>query len=144
MRVITGAALAALLFAAPASADMTTYTYTTIDPPGSIYTIAESINDSGQIAGFYQDSNRVEHGFLDSGGSYTTIDPPGSIETIAESINDSGQIVGVYYDTTYVTGAQGFRYSGGIYTTIDPPGSHRIDHISINASGQIVRGLRRQ
>jgi hypothetical protein len=29
-----------------------TYTYQTIDPPGSTYTIAQSINSNGQIVGF--------------------------------------------------------------------------------------------
>ena len=42
---------------------MTTYTYTTIDPPGSTYTIANSINDEGQIVGFYQDSNASNTAF---------------------------------------------------------------------------------
>ena len=35
---------------------MTTYTYQTIDPPGSTYTIAQSINSDGQIVGFYYHS----------------------------------------------------------------------------------------
>ena len=62
---------------------MTTYTYQTIDPPGSTYTIANSINSNGQIVGLYYDSNHVEHGFLDNNGVYTTIDPPGSVYTDA-------------------------------------------------------------
>jgi probable HAF family extracellular repeat protein len=87
-------------------------TYTTINPPGSRYTIASSINDLGQIVGFYQDSNGQEHGFLDSGGTYITIDPLGSIETIADSINASGQIVGWYFGSSG-THQQGFLDSGG-------------------------------
>ena len=79
---------------------MTTYTYQTIDPPGSTYTIAQSINSNGQIVGFYYDSQltsgQIEHGFLDNNGIYTTIDPPGSIYTDATDINSLGQIVGVY------------------------------------------------
>jgi probable HAF family extracellular repeat protein len=74
----------------------TSYSYTIIDPPGSTYTIAYSINDKGQIVGFYEDSNHVEHGFLDSGGTYTTIDPPGSIYAQADAINAEGQIIGYY------------------------------------------------
>ena len=35
--------------------------YTTIDPPGSRYTIANSINASRQIVGLYQDSNGQQH-----------------------------------------------------------------------------------
>ena len=62
--------------------------YQTIDPPGSTYTIARSINDNGQIVGFYLDRpGGTEHGFLYNKGIYTTIDPPGSTLTIATDIN---------------------------------------------------------
>ncbi len=112
------------------------YTYQTINPPGSTYSIAENINDNGQIVGLYQDSNGRQHGFLDSGGVYTTIDPPGSIETIAAwAINNSGQIIG-WYDNS--SGQEGFLDSDGTYTAIDPPDSNSTAPISINASGQIV------
>ncbi len=38
--------------------------FTTIDPPGSIFTQAIGINNRGQIVGDYQDANGVLHGFL--------------------------------------------------------------------------------
>jgi probable HAF family extracellular repeat protein len=124
-----------LLFGLSTSKKVPTFTYKTIDPPGSITTDALSINDRGQIVGFYYDG-KTYHGFLDSGGRYTTIDPPGSTYTTAESINASGQIVGYYQDSS---GHQhGFLDSGGRYTTIDPPGSAYTIALSINASGQIV------
>ena len=116
---------------------MTTYTYQTIDPPGSTYTIAESINSNGQIVGFYQDSNNVEHGFLDNNGIYTTIDPPGSVETNATDINSGGQIVGVYQIASGVGGTLGFLDSKGTYTTIAPPGNIN-GNLYINKAGQIV------
>jgi probable HAF family extracellular repeat protein len=115
----------------------TTYTYTTIDPPGSAYTLPESINDLGQIVGSYEDSSGVNHGFLDSGGKYTTIDPPGSFETIANGINAEGQIIGNYFDSSG-THQLGFLDSGGQYTTIDPPGSNGTRPTSINSNGQVV------
>jgi hypothetical protein len=43
---------------------MTTYTFTTIDVPGSTSAIARSINTSGQIVGVYYDDGI--HGFLAS------------------------------------------------------------------------------
>jgi hypothetical protein len=58
---------------------MTTYTYTTIDPPGGVFIDAMSVNNSGQVAGYIQDSSGHFDGFLDSGGTYTTINPPGSV-----------------------------------------------------------------
>src|SRR5215813_5269867 len=98
---------------------MTTYTYETIDPPGSIYTAAEGINSKGQIVGFYQDSNRIEHGFLYDHGVYTTIDPPGSGETVANGINSKGQIFG-FYEIGGSGPIVGFLYDQGTYKTIDP------------------------
>jgi hypothetical protein len=92
-------------------ATSTTYTYTTIVPPGSDYTIASSINDKGQIVGLYQDSNG-EHGFLEDHGTYTTIDPPGSIETVAEAINNKGQIIGFYFDRSGTHQASSSRSAG--------------------------------
>ena len=73
---------------------MTTYTYTMIDPPGGVFIDAMGANNSGQVAGYYQDSNGHFQGFLESGGTYTTVDPPGSVDTFVQSINASGQITG--------------------------------------------------
>src|SRR6516165_7884444 len=112
---------------------MATYTYQTIDPPGSTYTIAESINSKGEIVGLYYDSQltpgQIEHGFLYNHGTYTTIDPPGSNETIATDINSGGQIVGVY-------NGGGFLYSHGAYTTIDPPGGTINGYLYNNKAGE--------
>src|SRR5208282_961277 len=90
-----------------------TLSYKTIDPPGSTYSVAESINNKGQIVGFYQNSTGQEYGFLDSGGIYTTIDPPGGIQAIPTAVNAKGQIVGTYADTGSVSHA--FLYSHGTY-----------------------------
>src|SRR5579885_1442562 len=79
------------------------FTFTTIDPPGSIFTEAFGINPSGQIVGTFNDSSGVSHGFLrDKNGSFTTFDPPDSILTIAQGINPSGQIVGLFIDSSGV------------------------------------------
>ena len=73
------------------------YDYTTIDVPGSTYSLASGINDAGQIVGWYVDGALTSHGFLlDVDGSYTTLDPPDSNFTNAFAINRAGQIVGLY------------------------------------------------
>jgi hypothetical protein len=105
---------------------MTTYTYQTIDVPGSAYTSVVSINASGEIFGYYGDSINVQYGFLYNNGIYTTINIPGVV-----AINSGGQIIGF-------NGTTGFVYSKGTYTTIDVPGSNITDPISINKAGQIV------
>jgi len=56
---------------------MTTYTFSPIDDPLG-RSVALGINDLGQIVGYYVDSSRVDHGFLDSGGIYTPLNAQGT------------------------------------------------------------------
>jgi hypothetical protein len=113
-------------------------TFTTIHVPGSTYTTATGINDSGQIVGFYYvGSSNTTHSFLLSGGIYTTIDVPGSTYTQAYGINDSGQVVGSY--GVGMGGLpRGFLLSGGSYTTLHVPGALQDYPRGINDSGQVV------
>jgi VCBS repeat-containing protein len=114
---------------------MPTYSYTTIDYPSAIGTDPLSINDSGQITGFYYSSSGVQHGFLYSAGTYISIDYPSATSTHPTSINDFGQITGYYSNST---GQHGFLYSGGTFTTFDYPQGHATSPLYINDSGQIV------
>ena len=81
------------------------FTFTTIDPPGSVFTFPFGINDQGDVIGNYTTSDGVDHGFLLQQGAFTTIDPPGSIFTFATGINPEWKskkiiIVGIYDDTS--------------------------------------------
>lgn len=105
-----------------------TYSYTTIDPPGSIYTTVNDINASGEVAGDFQDTSFFLYGFLYSGGSYTSI---GSLGTHLTAVNDSGEVVGN-------SGSGAFLYDGSSYTTILVPGSLGAHANDINASGEVV------
>lgn len=111
-------------------------TFTTIDPPGAVFSIAVDINDSGQIAGRYQDTAGINHGFLFSNGVYSPFDVPGaSGYTDAIGINSNGQIVGSYLLNKV---SHSFLLSGGTFTTIDPPGANGSGANGINRSGDIV------
>jgi hypothetical protein len=84
------------LLAAASSAHAISYTFITIELPGaSTFTLAQGINDEGQIVGGFGVSTE-DHGFLDTGGIFTTIDVPGGINTVANGINGAGQIVGTF------------------------------------------------
>jgi len=95
------------------------YSYTTLNHPQALLTVANGINDAGEIVGGYAD-NSGSHSFLYSGGKYTTLDDPLATpgSTNANGINDKGQIVGGYGDSY---GEHGFFYSGGKYTPLNDP-----------------------
>jgi probable HAF family extracellular repeat protein len=71
-------------------------TYTTIDPPDSTYTLANSINNSGTIVGAWLGPYGWWGGFVrTSDGVFTVLDVPGALETQIWGINDWGDICGV-------------------------------------------------
>jgi len=59
--------------------------------------VANSINKSGQIAGYYADSNFVAHGFTRTAdGKFKTFDVSGATGTYPNAINDHGLVTGWY------------------------------------------------
>jgi hypothetical protein len=100
--------------------------------PNSTYPV--SINDEGQMVGFYVDASNVAHGFLKQGTTYTTIDAPGARGTGLYGINNSGTMTGQWFDTAGAS--QGFVLtSGGLFTTVDYPGPELTGFDSINDRG---------
>jgi len=123
-------------------------TVTTFDPPNS-GSGAQSINDSGTVAGGFLDANGA-HGYLRApGGTFTTFDPTGSgaqIEiVIPYQINASGAVTGTYTDINGVR--HGFlRDPSGSITILDAPGAgtaaeQGTDVLGINAGGTIAGGI---
>lgn len=102
--------------------------FTTIDPPGSQFTIAGGINPFGAIAGYYLDVNNACHGFLRArDGTFTTFDAPGGATgsnecTAAFDVNLEGAVTGIYYDANNVL--HGFvRHPEGSFATFEAPGA---------------------
>ena len=107
-------------------------------------TIAQGINNSGAIVGFYHPNNGpfAYQGFVDINGTYTTINDPltvGSYGTIATGINNQGEIVG-NFEPVDNGEPQGFLLDTltGQYTTINIPGSLYTEIFGINDAGEIV------
>jgi hypothetical protein len=95
---------------------------TTIDFPGTTFTVAAGINSSGHIVGRYFGADRLFHGFIFIDGEFTTIDYPGALSIHGITINAKGDIAGYYEDVARTFHA--FLLSAdGVFTTIDPPGS---------------------
>jgi probable HAF family extracellular repeat protein len=128
--------LAGLVLAASASAWALTYSFTTIDVPGSIATIAYGINQSGEVVGDYFDTNTHSHGLLVSGGGFSTFDVPGALNTVVTGINAAGDIVGISEEAAGPT--HSFLFSDGSFSLLYVPGSIRTDAFDINEAGQVV------
>ena len=102
-------------------------TFTSIDPPGALYTEALGINTAGDIVGNYSGADAHQHGFLLHKGVYTTIDFPGATDTWITAINDQGQMAGAYGTGLKQIGKllwpvyHGFVNDNGAFTSFDVP-----------------------
>ncbi|MEQ1558366.1 MAG: hypothetical protein ABL933_05425 [Methyloglobulus sp.] len=121
----------------------TTYSFKTIDFPGSTSTKPASINASGQVTGNYSGG-----AFFYSSGTFTNIDIigyyycgsqntcPYHVSTIPLSINDLGQVVGSRAWESHDPGPVSFLYSSTSGTSIKLTNtSYARD---INNAGQVV------
>jgi len=78
-------------------------------PPCCIWTFALAINSEGEITGYDNDGEGINHGFLRArNGAITTFDAPGAGTapnqgTVAIDINPEGAITGFYYDANNVS-----------------------------------------
>jgi len=102
-----------------------------IDFPGAVQTVADGINDAGQIVG-----SSGSHGFLFSAGSFSTIDFPGSANTVAAGINNGGVVTGYWFDSS--NRKHGFVLAKGTFTSLDFPGAISTTANGINDASDIV------
>jgi hypothetical protein len=117
---------------------------TSFDVPGASLTLPNGINDRGQIAGAYVDTDGAAspgsvHGFIrDRRGAIITFEVPFWRLHNVSDINNRGQIVG-YYDRPDFAGGGGFlRDRDGTITTIIYPGAPYTEVHSINDRGQLT------
>ena len=102
-------------------------TFTTFDVPGSVATLALSINPERAVTGVYEDSRTfAARGFVrDANGTFTIFDAPlagGGDGTQAANINPGGTIAGWFSDANQVR--HGFvRAANGSFSTFDVPGA---------------------
>jgi len=118
-------AMAGVLAGSQAAAQGRALTFSTIDFPGAVLTNVQGINESGDIAGFYNDAAGRTHGFMRSGGVFRSIDVPGAQSTQARGIGPAGDVVGSYQRPGELGGipVHGFllRSSGSLHE-VDYPG----------------------
>ncbi len=112
--------------------------FITLAPPSSKSVNGAFINDAGTVAGSYEDTSGMRHGYVYQGGAYTTFDMPEAASAIAvTAINNNGRVVG-----TYESSADGkqhaFLYNG---TTVTPFGTWKgydTAAVAINNHGRMV------
>jgi hypothetical protein len=102
---------------------------TTFDAPGADTTpgsyngtVPNSINDLGEITGYYADVSGLVHGFLRSAnGKFTSFDVPGSGGvTFPLALNLQGTVVGYYLDPNSLVHAFLRRPDGTFKTWVGP------------------------
>jgi hypothetical protein len=107
-------------------------TYTTVSYPGAIGSGLSSINDLGEMSGFYCsdiacDASAVFHGFvLSRSGVFTSFDPPGATGSEPSTVSLLGVVVGSYdtvQEPTCTTQCLVYVLSHGNYTTLSYPGA---------------------
>jgi hypothetical protein len=70
------------------------------DVPAASNTFAYDINDSDEIAGYYDDTTATPHGFVqDQHGQLTTVDVPGAVATFILGNDDRGDLAGHFVDS---------------------------------------------
>ena len=144
MRLRLTVTVATLLFGFTLSTPAAGQTYTPIDYPGAVKTIATGINTAGMIVGDFcvicKTGFEVLHGYILSQGTFTQIDFPGAGSTRPFGINDAGAIVGYYWYPNQNSKTHGFLFSGGVFSPIDFPGASETHAIGIDRAGEIFGG----
>jgi hypothetical protein len=122
---------------------------TSFSIPGAKNVLVAGINASGSIAGFWDDSNNVRHGFLRSPtNAVTIVDEPEAgnqpnAATVIAGINDLGLTTGAYTCTTSsgtIESCAFLRDQDGNFTAFSAPGAVRSWGSGINNSGVIAGG----
>lgn len=123
---LTGVAMAE----AGTAESVTTYTYQTLDVPGSSATIFWGINDFDELGGQFAVNGGVPHAMVYRRGQFEPLDPAvlGTYFSAAGGPNDQGWTYGAYADAS---GTQhGFVMRGHHFENVDFPG-----HVGSNVDG---------
>jgi len=118
------------------------FTFGTIDYPDAPESLAQAINNKGEIVGWWgTDVVGVAsplYGFTLKGGSFKKIVYPGASITVPSGVNDAGEIVGYYSLDPKNASGDAFTLVGTTFTSVAYPGAMGTVLTSINKSGQMV------
>jgi MYXO-CTERM domain-containing protein len=105
--------------------------------PGGIFSIANGINNTGQVAGLGDIAGGTQRAFLYSGGAMNGLGTLGGSFSRASAINNAGQVVG---DSDTAGGLRhAFLYSGGTMNDLGTlPGGTGSVALGISNAGKVV------
>jgi hypothetical protein len=129
------------------------FTFAPINVPGAVATVSRGINNSGEVAGFYQTvpcsnydrnvPNCATKGFKLVNSTYVKLMVPNSTATAIMGVNDLGDLVGFYTKTDGTR--HGFIwYHQNTVKTIDYPSlsaPYFTVPMGINKAGTVVGGI---
>jgi hypothetical protein len=96
---------------------------------------ARAITSTGIVAGWYVDSDALQHGFILNGRAVQTIDADDSGTTNLEGLNDKGIATGAVLDEDENFHAFILDTNTNVFTWIDVPGATNVQIWGINKSG---------
>lgn len=109
--------------------------------PGSVQTQVTAINNIGDTAGFWVDSNGNNFGFVEWNNVFTSYKNPhtghGTVNQLL-GINDRGIAVGFYTDATGVNHAYSLKQGTSQFKAIVPPGGSNATASAINDNGDVT------
>src|SRR2546421_7035119 len=111
-----------------------TYSITDLGTFGGVSSFANSINNSGQVVGWYDTASQKRRAFLYDQGQFTDLGTLGGTYSVAISINNQGQIVG---NSTTASATHAFIYENGLMRDLVPQGPESLVG-AINDEGEIV------
>jgi probable HAF family extracellular repeat protein len=114
------------------------YQFISIGVQGSDNAQAWGINNSGLVAGNYQDASSNWHGFVWQAGSLQTVDYPGAVYTYLWYVNNQGVAMGYYGDGT-AEHAVAYSVPNGTWAALpDIPGYSDNEGYGINDAGVVT------
>jgi uncharacterized membrane protein len=116
------------------------YQFTYIEIPGNTFIAPFTPTGQGVTAGFYNDDQGGQHGFLwENGQVFYLITPNGNSFTPASGLNGHGEVVGSIIDSDGKAHAYVYATQDGTWTTLpDLPGLPGLGNESINNAGIVV------
>jgi len=97
-----------------------------------------AVTSMGAVAGWYQGTDHVQHGFIQRGEGFQTVDADDSGTTNLEGLNDAGIATGAVLDVDENSHAFVLDTNTSTITWIDVPGAATVQAWGINKKGLVA------